>query len=93
MTKITKKDVWDCILVIYKYKYIFIWLIFTLAVVSITIPLLEQISNGKFTSDPAMQLLLVLTIAIFDSMCIGILSILWQPHHIKTCDDIIKKYN
>lgn len=90
MTKITKKDVWDCILVIYKYKYIFIWLIVTLAMASITIPLLETISNGKITSDPAMQLLLILTIAIVNLLCIGILCILWQPHHIELCNGAIK---
>lgn len=88
MTEITNKDFWNCILVIYKYKYIFIWLIVTLAMASITIPLLETISNGKTINDPAMQLLLIFAIAIVNLLCIGILCILWQPHHIKMCDDI-----
>lgn len=89
--KITKKDFWDCILLIYKYKYVLIWAITTLALAMMTIPLFKLISQGEITSDPAMQLLLIIDISILNIICIGILCILWQPHHVELCNEALEK--
>lgn len=90
MAEFTKKDFWDCILTIYRYKYALIWCFVSVAIAMMTIPLLEPISDGELTTDPAMQLLLVIAISTLNVICLGILCLLWQPHHIEMCNTALE---
>lgn len=81
----------DLCMNIYRIKYTLIWIIAAIIVASTTLPVLEPIGNGEITHDPGMKLLLILAISILNVMCVGIVCILWNPHHVRLCDDIIER--
>lgn len=81
----------DFCVIISRIKYTLIWAIVTIIIASTTLPVLKPISNGEITQDPGMKLLLILTISILNVLCIGIMCILWNPHHIRLCNDVIER--